>query len=185
MLSHVAHLTTNFFLQRVLKYPLLLRELLSLSESLDVIDTKAKRRLKATLHAMHAVARHINDSQTVHDEFGMQGFQEIMEQAALMALGCMEVSCPLPGVLSPGRIRQMPLREMHLCPLARRLSSSFQIASSLTLTNLFCYCTAEWQNAPADIILQKKKGNFLEMLVLGESIAMLFLRPFADPAILN
>lgn len=117
-------------IQRVLKYPLLLRELLTFSEALEVIDNKPKRRLKAALHTMHAVARHINDSQTVHDEFGTQGFQEIMEQAALMALGSME------------------------------------IASSLTLTNLLCYCTTEWQNAPDDVALRKKKGNFLEMLVL-------------------
>ncbi|XP_077971475.1 uncharacterized protein LOC120345627 isoform X2 [Styela clava] len=69
-------------IQRVLKYPLLIRELLSLSESIDVVSTKARNRLRSALHAMHAVARHINDTQTVHDEFGSQGFIDVMDHAS-------------------------------------------------------------------------------------------------------
>lgn len=76
-------LLNDFFLfqQRVLKYPLLLREILILSESLEIVSSKVRRRLKAALISMNGVARHINDFQTVHDEFGNDGLNEIMKQA--------------------------------------------------------------------------------------------------------
>ena len=54
-------------IQRVLKYPLLLREICAI-----VVDQSAENEpaLTAALRAMENVAEHINDMKRIHEEYG-------------------------------------------------------------------------------------------------------------------
>ncbi|XP_064856670.1 rho guanine nucleotide exchange factor TIAM1-like [Oncorhynchus nerka] len=64
-------------IQRVLKYPLLLRELYSLTDP----DSEEHYHLNVAMKAMNKVASHINEMQKVHEEFGLVFDQLIAEQS--------------------------------------------------------------------------------------------------------
>ncbi|XP_061596621.1 rho guanine nucleotide exchange factor TIAM1 [Cololabis saira] len=63
-------------IQRVLKYPLLLRELHSLTDP----DSEEHYHLDVAMKAMNKVASHINEMQKLHEEFGAVFDQLINEQ---------------------------------------------------------------------------------------------------------
>ncbi|XP_061608217.1 rho guanine nucleotide exchange factor TIAM1-like isoform X2 [Phyllopteryx taeniolatus] len=63
-------------IQRVLKYPLLLRELFSLTDP----DSDEHYHLDMAMKAMNKVASHINEMQKLHEEFGAVFDQLISEQ---------------------------------------------------------------------------------------------------------
>ncbi|XP_048120534.1 rho guanine nucleotide exchange factor TIAM1 isoform X4 [Alosa alosa] len=63
-------------IQRVLKYPLLLRELYSLTDP----DSEEHYHLDVAVKAMNKVASHINEMQKIHEEFGAVFDQLIAEQ---------------------------------------------------------------------------------------------------------
>uniref|UniRef100_A0A8C6T4A5 TIAM Rac1 associated GEF 1b n=1 Tax=Neogobius melanostomus TaxID=47308 RepID=A0A8C6T4A5_9GOBI len=63
-------------IQRVLKYPLLLRELYSLTDP----DSEEHYHLDVAMKAMNKVASHINEMQKIHEEFGAVFDQLITEQ---------------------------------------------------------------------------------------------------------
>ncbi|XP_061755321.1 rho guanine nucleotide exchange factor TIAM1 isoform X2 [Nerophis ophidion] len=65
-------------IQRVLKYPLLLRELFSLTDP----DSDEHYHLDVAMTAMNKVASHINDMQKLHEEFGAVFDQLINEQTS-------------------------------------------------------------------------------------------------------
>ncbi|KAM4545415.1 rho guanine nucleotide exchange factor TIAM1 isoform 3-T3 [Odontesthes bonariensis] len=65
-------------IQRVLKYPLLLRELYSLTDP----DSEEHYHLDVAMKAMNKVASHINDMQKLHEEYGAVFDQLINEQTA-------------------------------------------------------------------------------------------------------
>ncbi|XP_018619656.2 T-lymphoma invasion and metastasis-inducing protein 1-like isoform X3 [Scleropages formosus] len=65
-------------IQRVLKYPLLLRELYSLTDP----DSEEHYHLDVAMKAMNKVASHINEMQKIHEEYGAVFDQLIAEQAA-------------------------------------------------------------------------------------------------------
>lgn len=62
--------------QRVLKYPLLLRELVSLTDA----DSEEHYHLTEALKAMEKVASHINEMQKIYEEFGSVFDQLVAEQ---------------------------------------------------------------------------------------------------------
>ncbi|KAF7665307.1 hypothetical protein LDENG_00147850 [Lucifuga dentata] len=64
-------------IQRVLKYPLLLRELYSLTDP----DSEEHYHLDVAIKAMNKVASHINEMQKIHEEFGAVFDQLITEQS--------------------------------------------------------------------------------------------------------
>ncbi|XP_042153654.1 rho guanine nucleotide exchange factor TIAM1 isoform X2 [Oncorhynchus tshawytscha] len=64
-------------IQRVLKYPLLLRELYSLTDP----DSEEHYHLNVAMKAMNKVASHINEMQKIHEEFGLVFDQLIAEQS--------------------------------------------------------------------------------------------------------
>ncbi|KAM3874739.1 rho guanine nucleotide exchange factor TIAM1-like [Diretmus argenteus] len=64
-------------IQRVLKYPLLLRELYSLTDP----DSEEHYHLDVAMKAMNKVASHINEMQKIHEEFGAVFDQLITEQS--------------------------------------------------------------------------------------------------------
>ncbi|XP_077466837.1 rho guanine nucleotide exchange factor TIAM1-like isoform X2 [Stigmatopora argus] len=64
-------------IQRVLKYPLLLRELYSLTDP----DSEEHYHLDVATKAMNKVASHINEMQKIHEEFGAVFDQLIAEQS--------------------------------------------------------------------------------------------------------
>ncbi|KAJ7990106.1 hypothetical protein DPEC_G00296870 [Dallia pectoralis] len=64
-------------IQRVLKYPLLLRELYSLTDP----DSEEHYHLDVAMKAMNKVASHINEMQKIHEEFGSVFEQLIAEQS--------------------------------------------------------------------------------------------------------
>ncbi|KAL0972730.1 hypothetical protein UPYG_G00194010 [Umbra pygmaea] len=64
-------------IQRVLKYPLLLRELYSLTDP----DSEEHYHLDVAMKAMNKVASHINEMQKIHEEFGAVFDQLIAEQS--------------------------------------------------------------------------------------------------------
>uniref|UniRef100_A0A3B3CXY2 TIAM Rac1 associated GEF 1b n=1 Tax=Oryzias melastigma TaxID=30732 RepID=A0A3B3CXY2_ORYME len=64
-------------IQRVLKYPLLLRELYSLTDP----DSEEHYHLDVAMKAMNKVASHINEMQKIHEEFGSVFDQLITEQS--------------------------------------------------------------------------------------------------------
>uniref|UniRef100_A0A673YDC0 TIAM Rac1 associated GEF 1 n=1 Tax=Salmo trutta TaxID=8032 RepID=A0A673YDC0_SALTR len=64
-------------IQRVLKYPLLLRELYSLTDP----DSEEHYHLNVAMTAMNKVASHINEMQKIHEEFGLVFDQLIAEQS--------------------------------------------------------------------------------------------------------
>ncbi|XP_074535449.1 rho guanine nucleotide exchange factor TIAM1-like [Halichoeres trimaculatus] len=64
-------------IQRVLKYPLLLRELHSLTDP----DSEEHYHLDVAMKAMNKVASHINEMQKIHEEFGAVFDQLITEQS--------------------------------------------------------------------------------------------------------
>nr|XP_046245601.1 rho guanine nucleotide exchange factor TIAM1-like isoform X2 [Scatophagus argus] len=64
-------------IQRVLKYPLLLRELYSLTDP----DSEEHYHLDVAMKAMNKVASHINEMQKIHEEFGAVFDQLIIEQS--------------------------------------------------------------------------------------------------------
>lgn len=72
------YLNLLLIIQRILKYPLLIREIITLSRSIS--SSKLRRRLSSALSAMNGVARHINDMQTIHEDLGEQ-FDIIIQQA--------------------------------------------------------------------------------------------------------
>ncbi|KAG7267253.1 hypothetical protein CRUP_014562, partial [Coryphaenoides rupestris] len=63
-------------IQRVLKYPLLLRELHALTDP----ESEEHYHLDVAMKAMNKVASHINDMQKIHEEFGAVFDQLITEQ---------------------------------------------------------------------------------------------------------
>ncbi|XP_067896631.1 rho guanine nucleotide exchange factor TIAM1-like isoform X2 [Heterodontus francisci] len=63
-------------IQRVLKYPLLLKELISLTDS----DSEEHYHLTVAMKAMNKVASHINEMQKLHEEYGAVFDQLIAEQ---------------------------------------------------------------------------------------------------------
>ncbi|XP_033832442.1 rho guanine nucleotide exchange factor TIAM1-like [Periophthalmus magnuspinnatus] len=63
-------------IQRVLKYPLLLKELYSLTDP----DSEEHYHLDIAMKAMNKVASHINEMQKIHEEFGAVFDQLITEQ---------------------------------------------------------------------------------------------------------
>ncbi|KAM5334727.1 rho guanine nucleotide exchange factor TIAM1 isoform 5-T7 [Glossophaga mutica] len=63
-------------IQRVLKYPLLLRELFSLTDA----DSEEHYHLDVAIKTMNKVASHINEMQKIHEEFGAVFDQLIAEQ---------------------------------------------------------------------------------------------------------
>ncbi|XP_067113361.1 rho guanine nucleotide exchange factor TIAM1-like isoform X1 [Osmerus mordax] len=65
-------------IQRVLKYPLLLRELYSLTDP----DSDEHYHLDVAMKAMNKVASHINEMQKLHEEYGAVFDQLINEQTA-------------------------------------------------------------------------------------------------------
>ncbi|XP_069396027.1 rho guanine nucleotide exchange factor TIAM1 isoform X2 [Paralichthys olivaceus] len=65
-------------IQRVLKYPLLLRELYSLTDP----DSEEHYHLDVAMKAMNKVASHINEMQKLHEEYGAVFDQLINEQTA-------------------------------------------------------------------------------------------------------
>nr|XP_057935458.1 rho guanine nucleotide exchange factor TIAM1 isoform X2 [Doryrhamphus excisus] len=65
-------------IQRVLKYPLLLKELYSLTDP----DSEEHYHLDVAMKAMNKVASHINEMQKIHEEFGAVFDQLITEQSA-------------------------------------------------------------------------------------------------------
>ncbi|KAM9734115.1 rho guanine nucleotide exchange factor TIAM1-like isoform 2-T5 [Menidia menidia] len=65
-------------IQRVLKYPLLLRELHSLTDP----DSEEHYHLDVAMKAMNKVASHINEMQKIHEEFGAVFDQLITEQSS-------------------------------------------------------------------------------------------------------
>ncbi|KAJ0061548.1 hypothetical protein NL108_005699, partial [Boleophthalmus pectinirostris] len=65
-------------IQRVLKYPLLLRELYSLTDP----DSEEHYHLDVAMKAMNKVASHINEMQKLHEEYGAVFDQLISEQTA-------------------------------------------------------------------------------------------------------
>ncbi|XP_053297487.1 rho guanine nucleotide exchange factor TIAM1 isoform X1 [Pleuronectes platessa] len=65
-------------IQRVLKYPLLLRELYSLTDP----DSEEHYHLDVAMNAMNKVASHINEMQKLHEEYGAVFDQLINEQTA-------------------------------------------------------------------------------------------------------
>uniref|UniRef100_A0A669CNC9 TIAM Rac1 associated GEF 1 n=1 Tax=Oreochromis niloticus TaxID=8128 RepID=A0A669CNC9_ORENI len=65
-------------IQRVLKYPLLLRELYSLTDP----DSEEHYHLDVAIKAMNKVASHINEMQKLHEEYGAVFDQLINEQTA-------------------------------------------------------------------------------------------------------
>ncbi|XP_038564223.1 T-lymphoma invasion and metastasis-inducing protein 1 isoform X3 [Micropterus salmoides] len=65
-------------IQRVLKYPLLLKELYSLTDS----DSEEHYHLDVAMKAMNKVASHINEMQKLHEEYGAVFDQLINEQTA-------------------------------------------------------------------------------------------------------
>uniref|UniRef100_A0A8C1U2Y9 TIAM Rac1 associated GEF 1a n=1 Tax=Cyprinus carpio TaxID=7962 RepID=A0A8C1U2Y9_CYPCA len=64
-------------IQRVLKYPLLLRELHSLTDP----DSEEHYHLDVAMKAMNKVASHINEMQKIHEEYGAVFDQLISEQS--------------------------------------------------------------------------------------------------------
>eukprot|EP00063_Salmo_salar_P096072 XP_014070907.1 PREDICTED: T-lymphoma invasion and metastasis-inducing protein 1-like [Salmo salar] len=64
-------------IQRVLKYPLLLRELYSLTDP----ESEEHYHLNVAMKAMNKVASHINEMQKIHEEFGLVFDQLIAEQS--------------------------------------------------------------------------------------------------------
>ncbi|XP_078261880.1 rho guanine nucleotide exchange factor TIAM2-like [Rhinoraja longicauda] len=62
--------------QRVLKYPLLLKELVSLTDA----ESEEHYHLTETLKAMEKVASHINEMQTIYEDYGTVFDQLIAEQ---------------------------------------------------------------------------------------------------------
>uniref|UniRef100_A0A671RDT1 T-lymphoma invasion and metastasis-inducing protein 1-like n=1 Tax=Sinocyclocheilus anshuiensis TaxID=1608454 RepID=A0A671RDT1_9TELE len=65
-------------IQRVLKYPLLLRELHSLTNP----DSEEHYHLDVAMKAMNKVASHINEMQKIHEEYGVVFDQLISEQSS-------------------------------------------------------------------------------------------------------
>ncbi|XP_013868185.1 T-lymphoma invasion and metastasis-inducing protein 1 [Austrofundulus limnaeus] len=65
-------------IQRVLKYPLLLRELYSLTDP----DSEEHYHLDVAIKAMNKVASHINEMQKIHEEYGAVFDQLIIEQSS-------------------------------------------------------------------------------------------------------
>uniref|UniRef100_A0A3B5AXP0 T-lymphoma invasion and metastasis-inducing protein 1-like n=1 Tax=Stegastes partitus TaxID=144197 RepID=A0A3B5AXP0_9TELE len=65
-------------IQRVLKYPLLLKELYSLTDP----DSEEHYHLDVAMKAMNKVASHINEMQKIHEEFGAVFDQLITEQSS-------------------------------------------------------------------------------------------------------
>uniref|UniRef100_A0A8B9H584 TIAM Rac1 associated GEF 1a n=1 Tax=Astyanax mexicanus TaxID=7994 RepID=A0A8B9H584_ASTMX len=65
-------------IQRVLKYPLLLRELYCLTDP----DSEEHYHLNVAIKAMNKVASHINEMQKIHEEYGAVFDQLISEQSA-------------------------------------------------------------------------------------------------------
>ncbi|XP_045434330.1 rho guanine nucleotide exchange factor TIAM1 isoform X4 [Pipistrellus kuhlii] len=63
-------------IQRVLKYPLLLRELFALTH----VDSEEHYHLDVAIKTMNKVASHINEMQKIHEEFGAVFDQLIAEQ---------------------------------------------------------------------------------------------------------
>ncbi|KAJ7988887.1 hypothetical protein DPEC_G00313850 [Dallia pectoralis] len=65
--------------QRVLKYPLLLRELVSLTDT----DSEEHYHLTEALKAMEKVASHINEMQKIYEDYGSVFDQLVAEQSSL------------------------------------------------------------------------------------------------------
>ncbi|KAJ8366536.1 hypothetical protein AAFF_G00350770, partial [Aldrovandia affinis] len=65
--------------QRVLKYPLLLRELVSLTDS----DSEEHYHLTEALKAMEKVASHINEMQKIYEDYGTVFDQLVAEQSGV------------------------------------------------------------------------------------------------------
>ncbi|XP_030626742.1 T-lymphoma invasion and metastasis-inducing protein 2 [Chanos chanos] len=99
--------------QRVLKYPLLLRELVSLTDS----ESEEHSHLTEALRAMEKVASHINEMQKIYEDYGTVFDQLVAEQSGTkkevteISMGEFLLHCsalwlnPLPSL---GRMRKDP-----------------------------------------------------------------------------
>ncbi|KAF2981741.1 hypothetical protein EK904_014927 [Melospiza melodia maxima] len=63
-------------IQRILKYPLLLKELFALTD----VDSEEHYHLDVAIKTMNKVASHINEMQKIHEEYGAVFDQLIAEQ---------------------------------------------------------------------------------------------------------
>ncbi|RXM36819.1 T-lymphoma invasion and metastasis-inducing protein 1 [Acipenser ruthenus] len=98
-------------IQRVLKYPLLLRELFSLTDP----ESEEHYHLDVAMKAMNKVASHINEMQKIHEEYGAVFDQLIAEQIGEKKEANAEggAVCEVVHVKSESEGR--PERTFHLC----------------------------------------------------------------------
>ncbi|CAN0147791.1 unnamed protein product [Lampetra fluviatilis] len=105
-------------IQRVLKYPLLLRELVSLTDA----DSEENYHLTEALRAMNKVASHINEMQKVYEEYGAVFDQLVVEQTGAhkevteLSMGDLVMNAPVlwlnPHPAAVSRSKKWP--EAHL-----------------------------------------------------------------------
>ncbi|KAM8835008.1 rho guanine nucleotide exchange factor TIAM1 [Synchiropus picturatus] len=120
-------------IQRVLKYPLLLRELHGLTDP----DSEEHYHLDVAMKAMNKVASHINEMQKLHEEYGAVFDLLIGEQTSAKK----EVSGP-----------HVPAHRRWLRP---HLSPAPQVAD-LSMGDLLLHATVGWINAPPALLKGKK-----------------------------
>ncbi|XP_075887764.1 rho guanine nucleotide exchange factor TIAM1-like isoform X2 [Nelusetta ayraudi] len=93
-------------IQRVLKYPLLLRELYSLTDP----DSEEHYHLDVAMKAMNKVASHINEMQKLHEEYGAVFDLLISEQTADkkevadLSMGDLLLHCTVVWINPPGSL---------------------------------------------------------------------------------
>ncbi|KAM3601111.1 uncharacterized protein V6R79_007783 [Siganus canaliculatus] len=93
-------------IQRVLKYPLLLKELYSLTDP----DSEEHYHLDVAMKAMNKVASHINEMQKLHEEYGAVFDQLINEQTADkkevadLSMGDLLLHCTVVWINPPGSL---------------------------------------------------------------------------------
>uniref|UniRef100_A0A3Q3VYF4 Uncharacterized protein n=1 Tax=Mola mola TaxID=94237 RepID=A0A3Q3VYF4_MOLML len=93
-------------IQRVLKYPLLLRELYSLTDP----DSEEHYHLDVAMKAMNKVASHINEMQKLHEEYGAVFDQLINEQTAVkkevadLSMGDLLLHCTVMWINPPASL---------------------------------------------------------------------------------
>ncbi|XP_030293281.1 T-lymphoma invasion and metastasis-inducing protein 1 isoform X2 [Sparus aurata] len=93
-------------IQRVLKYPLLLKELYSLTDP----DSEEHYHLDVAMKAMNKVASHINEMQKLHEEYGAVFDQLINEQTAVkkevadLSMGDLLLHCTVVWINPPASL---------------------------------------------------------------------------------
>ncbi|TNM84823.1 hypothetical protein fugu_009001 [Takifugu bimaculatus] len=102
-------------IQRVLKYPLLLKELYSLTDP----DSEEHYHLDVATKAMNKVASHINEMQKLHEEYGAVFDQLINEQTAVkkevadLSMGDLLLHCTVAWINPPASLVKSK-KEPHL-----------------------------------------------------------------------